>query len=146
MDISPIRLTRNTFSESLAGAMFAGMAPWNVRGDRMTRLSDCLRGGLGILRVGCARCDRRGAYDVRRAIERYGDPNLRAFEKLAGIGADCPNAHATLDAHRCSIHFRDLMLLNAPLCSCADKERRQRNALEAASLNLRDRAAKKVAR
>lgn len=121
------------------------MAPWNVRGDRIARLSDCLRGGLGILRVGCSRCERRGAYDVRRAIERHGDANLQAFHKLEGIGADCSNANTPIDAHRCSIRYPDLMLLNPPLCSCADRDRRRRNAVEAASLDLRARAAKKVA-
>lgn len=120
------------------------MAPWNIHGDRVPRLSDCLRGGLGILRVQCSRCERRGAYDVRRALARHGDVDLRQFEKAMGIGADCPKRTSRLDAERCSIHCPDLNLLHPPICNCEAKERvRQKSIADRSRLNLMTRDFKK---
>ena len=94
---------------------------WSIPGDRIPHLSDCLRGGLSILRVRCTRCERRGAYDVRRAIAEFGDMTIRAFEEAKKIGADCPERYAPRDIDRCGLSCPDLTLLPYPKCyHCPD--------------------------
>jgi len=54
-------------------------------------------GKLDVLRVECARCQRKGRYSVRRLIEKYGR-NANMMKWKEQLNGDCPQAACTANA------------------------------------------------
>ena len=87
---------------------------WSPPRNRAPTLSDCLRGGLGVMRVKCLRCPREGRYDTRRLLDRYGD--LTTYEFCQIVSATCPNKGSQIAVQACSVGCTDLAIIHEPSC------------------------------
>jgi hypothetical protein len=56
-----------------------------------------IEGKLDVLRVECARCQRKDRYSVRRLIEKYGR-NANMMKWKEQLNGDCPQAACTANA------------------------------------------------
>jgi hypothetical protein len=64
-------------------------------------------GKLDVLRVECARCQRKGRYSVRRLIEKYGR-NANTMKWKEQLNGDCPKRDAPQMHERCDLICPDL--------------------------------------
>src|SRR5260370_41909997 len=64
-------------------------------------------GKLDVLRVECARCQRKGRYSVRRLIEKYGR-NANMMKWKEQLNGDCPKRDAPQLHDRCDRICPDL--------------------------------------
>jgi hypothetical protein len=64
-------------------------------------------GKLEVLRVECARCQRKGRYNVRRLIEKYGR-NANMMKWKEQLNGDCPRRDAPQMLDRCDLICPDL--------------------------------------
>ena len=64
----------------------------------LERILYCIDGKLDVLRVECARCQRKGRYHVRKLIEKYGR-NANMMKWKEQLNGDCPKR----DAPQCTI-------------------------------------------
>ena len=62
-------------------------------------LTDLLVRGVDRVEIACARCDRRGARDIRRLMRERGD--LMLTDYLAETTADCPHRAGASVYSRC---------------------------------------------
>jgi hypothetical protein len=62
-----------------------------------------IEGKLDVLRVECARCERKGRYSVRRLIEKYGR-NANMMKWKEQLNGDCPKRDAVPICRGCSSH------------------------------------------
>src|SRR5215813_13441702 len=67
-------------------------------------LGDHAAAGYRTLPVACRRCERRGRYNVRRLIERYGR-DYSLHQLMADLSADCPKQQSVSIYDRCGIHL-----------------------------------------
>jgi hypothetical protein len=66
-----------------------------------------IEGKLDVLRVECARCQRKGRYSVRRLIEKYGrHANMMKWKEQ--LNGDCPKRDAPQLHDRCDLICPDL--------------------------------------
>jgi hypothetical protein len=64
-----------------------------------------IEGKLGILRIECTRCARKGRYDVRKLIEKYGrKANMMKWREM--LNGDCPKRDAPQLHDRCDLICR----------------------------------------
>jgi len=66
-----------------------------------------LVGRLDVLRVSCAKCDRRARYNVRWLIEDHGR-DVRVTDWLVEITADCPRKRSINMRDQCAVRCPDL--------------------------------------
>ena len=66
-----------------------------------------IEGKLDVLRVECARCQRKGRYSVRTLIEKYGR-NANMMKWKEQLNGDCPNQNAPQLHARCDLICPDL--------------------------------------
>ena len=62
---------------------------------------------LDVLRVECARCQRKGRYSVRRLIEKY-ERNANMMKWKEQLNGDCPKRDAPQMHERCDLICPDL--------------------------------------
>ena len=66
-----------------------------------------IEGKLNMLRVECTRCPRKGRYNVRRLIEKYGrQANMIKWNEQ--LNGDCPKRDASQLHDRCDLFCPDL--------------------------------------
>jgi len=67
---------------------------------------------LGVLRVSCSKCDRKGRYHLTKLIEEYGRDG-RLVDWKESLTADCPRRASDRAALHdiCGAHFPDLLVL-----------------------------------
>jgi hypothetical protein len=66
-----------------------------------------IEGKLDVLRVECARCQRKGRYHVRKLIEKYGR-NANMMKWKEQLNGDCPRRDAPQMHDRCDLVYPDL--------------------------------------
>ena len=71
-------------------------------------------GKLDVLRVECARCQRKGRYSVRRLIEKYGR-NANMMKWKEQLNGDCPRRDAPQMHDRCDL----VCLLGSSVLRCS---------------------------
>jgi hypothetical protein len=72
---------------------------YNVFGD--------IAGKLDVLRVECTKCNRKGRYNVRKLIEKYGR-NGNMSKWMSDLKGDCPKRDAPELRDRCDLMSPDL--------------------------------------
>ena len=66
-----------------------------------------IEGKLDMLRVECTRCGRKGRYNVRKLIEKYGrKANMMKWKQQ--LNGDCPKRDAPQLQERCDLLCPDL--------------------------------------
>ena len=66
-----------------------------------------IEGKLNVLRVECGRCGRKGRYNVRGLIGKYGcDGNMMKWKEQ--LNGDCPKRDAPQMHNRCDLICPDL--------------------------------------